>query len=83
MRKSLGFVKLVFSLGLAAVIVVSTMALIGAPPAMARPAPDCGPVFSWDCTMPNGTHQYIEGTRCDISAFQKKTGARCVIGGGL
>ena len=74
MRKSTGIVKLVYSLGLTAVIVVS---------AMARPVPDCGPVFSWNCTMPNGTHQFIDGTRCDIATFQRKTGARCVIGAGL
>ena len=83
MGKSIGIVKLASSLGLIAVIVVGAMALIGAPTAMARPAPDCGPVFSWNCTMPNGTHQYIDGTRCDIATFQKQTGARCVIGAGL
>jgi len=82
MRKSTGIVKLVCSLGLTAVIVVSAVALISAPTAMARPAPDCGPVFSWNCTMPNGTHQYLDGTRCDIATFQEQTSARCVIGGG-
>ena len=83
MRKSIENVKLVCSLGLTAVIVVSAIALMSAPTAMARPAPDCGPDFSWDCTMPNGTHQYIDGTRCDIATFQRQTGAHCVIGAGL
>jgi len=83
MSRSIGIVKMVCSLGLTAVVVVGAIALISAPPAMARPTPDCGPDFSWDCTMPNGTHQYIEGTRCDIGAFQKQTGAHCVIGGGF
>ena len=83
MRKSIGIVKLAYSLGLTAAMVVSAIALASAPTAMARPVPDCGPVYSWDCTMPNGTHQYIDGTRCDIATFQRKTGARCVIGAGL
>ncbi len=76
-------VRLLYSLGLIAVIVTSALALAGIPSAVARPVPDCGPVYSWDCTMPNGTHQYIDGTRCDIATFQKQTGARCKIGGGV
>ena len=83
MKNSIGIVKLLYSLGLTTVIVVSAIALSSAAPAMARPAPDCGPDFSWDCTMPTGTHQYIDGTRCDIATFQRQTGARCVIGAGL
>jgi hypothetical protein len=83
MRNSIGIVKLLYSLGLTAVIVLSAIALSSVPPAMARPAPDCGPDFSWDCTMPDGTHQFVEGTRCDIAAFQRQTGAHCVIGGGF
>jgi len=79
MRTSIGMVKLVSSSGLAVVIAVGAAALLSAPTATARPAPDCGPDFSWDCTMPNGTHQFIDGTRCDIGAFQKQTGAHCVI----
>jgi hypothetical protein len=79
MRTSIGMVKLVSSWGLAVVIAVGAVALLSAPTATARPAPDCGPDFSWDCTMPNGTHQFIDGTRCDIGAFQKQTGAHCVI----
>jgi hypothetical protein len=83
MKNSIGIVKLLYSLGLSAVIVVSAIALSSAPPAMAYPRPDCGPTFSWDCTMPDGTHQFVEGTRCEIGAFQKQTGAHCVIGGGF
>jgi hypothetical protein len=83
MKNSIGIVKLFYSFALTAVIVVGAIAFISAPPAMARPTPDCGPDFSWDCTMPDGTHQFVEGTRCDIGAFQKQTGAHCVIGGGF
>jgi hypothetical protein len=83
MKNNFRIVKLLYSVGLTAAIVVSVMALTNAPPAMARPTPDCGPDFSWDCTMPDGTHQFVEGTRCDIGAFQKQTGAHCVIGGGF
>ena len=83
MRMSKGNVRLVCSLGLTAVIVGSAIALMSAPTAIAGPTPDCGPDFSWDCTMPNGTHQYIDGTRCDIGAFQKQTGAHCVIRAGV
>jgi hypothetical protein len=67
----------VTALGLLAVISFGAFALTGN--AAARPEPDCGPTFSWDCTMPNGSHQFVEGTRCEIAAFQKQTGARCVI----
>jgi hypothetical protein len=84
MRTSLGMIKLVSPLGLAVAIVLGgVIALTSAPTATARPEPDCGPDFSWDCTMPDGTHQYVEGTRCDIARFQRETGARCVMGGGL
>ena len=83
MSKRIEIVKFAFSLGFVTVLALGTITVIGEPVAMARPTPDCGPDFSWDCTMPNGTHQYIEGTRCDIGAFQKQTGAHCVIGGGF
>ena len=73
-------VRPVSALGLLAVISFGAFALTGT--ATARPEPDCGPTFSWDCTMPNGSHQYVEGTRCEIGAFQKQTGARCVIAPG-
>ena len=82
MRTNIGIMKLGSSLGLAVAIGAGAFALLGAPTATARPAPDCGPDFSWDCTMPNGTHQYIDGTRCDIANFQRETGARCVIAPG-
>jgi hypothetical protein len=73
-------VRAVAALGLLAVISFGVFALTGT--TAARPEPDCGPTFSWDCTMPNGSHQYVEGTRCEIAAFQKQTGARCVIAPG-
>lgn len=83
MSKRIEIVKIAFLLWIATVLVVGTMAAIGGQVAMAGPTPDCGPDFTWDCTMPNGTHQYVEGTRCDIGAFQKQTGAHCVIARGF
>jgi hypothetical protein len=83
MRASMGMIRLVSPMGLAVAIVVGAIALTSAPNATARPEPDCGPDFSWDCTMPDGTHQNVDGTRCDIAKFQRETGARCVIGGGF
>ena len=83
MRTSIGLIKLVSPLGLAVAIVVGAIALTSAPTATARPEPDCGPDFTWDCTMPNGQHKFIDGTRCDIAKFQRETGAHCVIGGGF
>ena len=77
-RKWLGLSKVVCSLGILAVIVTGAVVL-GTSPAAARPAgPDCGPTFLWDCTMPNGSHQLVGGTRCEIAAFQRQTGAKCV-----
>jgi len=83
MSKRIEIVKLAFSLGFVTVLALGTIAAIGEPVAMAGPTPDCGPDFTWDCTMPNGTHQYVDGTRCDIAAFQRQTGARCVIARGF
>jgi hypothetical protein len=48
----------------------------------AAPAPDCGPNFTWDCTLPDGSHQLVDATRCEIAAFKRQTGATCVIARG-
>ena len=77
-KKLLALSRVVCSLGIL-VAVVTGAAVLSSSPAGARPAPDCGPTFTWDCTMPDGSHQSVEGTRCEIAAFQKQTGARCVI----
>jgi outer membrane protein TolC len=58
----------------AAGIALGVVALNGGP-AVAGPTPDCGPNFMWDCTMPNGSHQFVDATRCEIAAFQRQTGA--------
>jgi len=83
MFKRIEIVRLALSLGFTIVIALGTIAAFGNRVAMAGPAPDCGPDFTWDCTMPNGTHQFVEGTRCDIGAFQRQTGAHCVIARGF
>ncbi len=68
------------SLGLVTVIVLGVVALNT--PAVAAPAgPLCGPTLLWDCTMPNGSHKLVGGTRCQIAAFQQQTGAHCVPSG--
>jgi hypothetical protein len=72
-------IRVVACLGFLAVIVA--VALTGSPVASAGPTPDCGPNFEWDCTMPDGSHQAVDATRCEISAFQKQTGAHCVLSG--
>lgn len=81
MSKQSWFVKVVGSLGLFAAIAVVAYLLMGTPAATAAPTPDCGPTFTWDCTLPNGSHQTVEGTRCEIAAFKKQTGATCTISG--
>jgi len=80
-RKSIGIRSLFGSLCLVAVIVVVAATLSSSPTPAARPAPDCGPSYVWDCTMPDGSHKLVGGTRCDIAAFQRNTGARCVPSG--
>jgi hypothetical protein len=70
-----------FSIGILAVIVTGVL-VFGSSPAGARPGgPDCGPSYVWDCTMPDGSHQLVGGTRCEIAAFKRKTGATCVPSG--
>lgn len=44
--------------------------------------PLCGWTAEWDCTLPNGSHVLIDGTICDISRFEARTGAHCVLSGG-
>jgi len=58
------------------------MTSLMAPSAMAGPGgPLCGFSTLWDCTMPDGSHRTVGGTRCDISKFEKSTGAHCVPSG--
>jgi hypothetical protein len=78
-RNWLVSVRMFGSLGLLAVALVCVYAFTGTPIATAGPVPDCGPTFSWDCKMPDGSHQCVEGTRCEIGAFQRQTGAVCKI----
>ncbi len=76
-RKRIGM-SLLASLGLVAMIVV-VVASLSSTPTAARP--DCGPSYVWDCTLPNGSHKVVGGTRCDIATYQRKTGAHCVPSG--
>ena len=71
-------IRVVACLGFLLVIVLA--AYTGSP-VSAGPTPDCGPNFDWDCTMPDGSHQLVDATRCEISTFQKQTGAHCVLAG--
>ena len=74
--------RLVCALGVMAVIVGGTVALTTSP-AEARPGPTgppllCGWTTIWDCTLPDGSHQSVIGTQCDIRKFERRTGASCV-----
>lgn len=58
------------------------MTSLVAPTATAAPGgPLCGYSLIWDCTMPDGSHRTVGGTRCDIAKFEKTTAAHCVPGG--
>ncbi len=58
------------------------MSTLLTPVAVAAPGgPLCGYSLIWDCTMPDGSHRTVGGTRCDIAKFEKSTGAHCVPSG--
>ena len=70
--------KVLWSLGLVALIVAVGVITN---PAEARPGPPgplCGWTAQWDCTLRNGNHVTIVGTQCDILEFEQQTGATCV-----
>ena len=49
-------------------------------PAYAAPRPDCGPTRQWICVVPGCPDCYdvlFEGTVCEKTAFEKKTGRKC------
>lgn len=70
------------SFGLAGAALLGAFALTSAP-AAARPpgGPLCGYTTLWTCTHPDGSTTVVAGTVCQISAYQKATGATCVPGG--
>jgi len=62
----------------AAVLTIALSAFLQ--PVQARPAPDCGPTFTWDCVVPGcpDCPEYLfEGTRCEKAAYEKATGRVC------
>jgi hypothetical protein len=49
-------------------------------PAYAAPQPDCGPTRQWTCVRPGcpNCHVFLfEGTVCEKSAYEQKTGRVC------
>jgi hypothetical protein len=49
-------------------------------PAYAAPRPDCGPTRQWNCVRPGCPDCYevlFEGTVCEKTAFERKTGLKC------
>ncbi len=81
MRKVLGIWSILGSIVLVGVIVAGSVVLSSSPTVAARPKPDCGPSYVWDCKLPNGSHTIFGGTRCDMFAYQRQTGATCVPSG--
>ena len=77
--KRIGLVGVACSLIVMAVIVAGAVTL--SRPTAAALRPDCGPSYVWDCRLPSGTHTTVGGTRCDIAAYQRRTGATCVPSG--
>ena len=76
--------KALCSLGLLALIMASSVPLTSAPAAagpVIGPPPIllCGWSTLWDCTLPDGSHQIVGGTQCDIALFEQQTGATCEI----
>ena len=73
--------KVACLLGLLAVILAATVTLTTSPAAArpgGHPGPLCGWTTIWDCTLPDGSHESVIGTQCDIRKFERKTGATCV-----
>ena len=49
-------------------------------PAYASPTPECGPTRQWICVLPGCPDCYdvlFEGTVCEKTAYEKKTGRVC------
>jgi len=63
-----------------AVMTIALFALFHQPAHAVRPAPDCGPTFTWNCVVPgcpDCPEFLFEGTRCEKAAYEKKTGRVC------
>lgn len=73
--------KVMVSTALVAAMAVGVITLFESR-AQATPRPLCGWSAIWDCTMPDGSHRLVGGTRCDINAFERQTGAHCVLWSG-
>ena len=71
--------RLVCLLGLLGLIVAATAMLTNGPAAArpGRPGPLCGWTTIWDCTLPDGSHETVIGTQCDILEFERKNRATC------
>jgi len=51
------------------------------PPTYAAPHLECGPTRQWVCVLPGCPDCYVvefEGTVCEKTAFEKKTGRKCL-----
>lgn len=83
MKKVMGRVaRIAIILALVAPAMVLFMEVTTTPTEAARPGRLlCGWTSLWDCTLPDGSHQVVVGTRCDIQQFEQQTGATCVLGG--
>ena len=63
-----------------AVLMIALSALLQPTTQAARPTPDCGPTFTWNCVVPgcpDCPEILFEGTRCEKAAFEKQTGRVC------
>jgi len=59
---------------------VGIAALAYNPVHAARPAPDCGPTREWTCVVPgcpSCSSILFEGTVCEKTQYEKKTGRVC------
>ena len=67
---------------LAAIAIITVAVLANSTPTEAGgpfgpPTPLCGYSAVWTCTLPSGDVVELAGTRCDIFAFEQRTGATC------
>ena len=71
------------AIALSATVLTIALSALLQPVQAVRPTPDCGPTFEWTCVVPGCPDCPVflfEGTRCEKSAYEKKTGRVCSLG---
>ena len=73
-----GFTKAFSALALLGVMAVGVTALTTDATAKApRPGPMCGPTILFECTLMDGSTEFVGLTTCEVAKYEKKNKATC------